>query len=92
MNTRARGNVESDAARYVEAESTEVLEAIVLINDWAHISRKWREGTLGKKLRDREGKESLIRGMLNDLRAAPTENAFEGLKTKVLEVHQSAST
>lgn len=58
-----------------------VRPAVTLLNDWPHISRKWKEGHFKKKMRNRDNVEGLVKLMLDDLRLAPTRAAFDALKT-----------
>ena len=62
------------------------LDALLIINDWAHISRKWTEGAFAKRMHNRLGNEGFLKLCLDDLRRAPTEVAFDGLAKTVLAV------
>jgi len=55
--------------------------AVTLLNDWPHISRKWNDGHFSKKMRDKNHIEGLVKLMLDDLRMAPTREAFNAQKT-----------
>jgi hypothetical protein len=61
-------------------------KAVVLINDWAHVARKWEEGLFAKRMHHAEANKGFIKLTLDDLRAAPTDAAFDGLVEVVLEV------
>lgn len=63
-----------------------VRPAVTLLNDWPHISRKWKEGYFATKMRDRKNIAGIVELMLEDLRMAPTRAAFLALKTKFKDV------
>lgn len=57
---------------------------VVILNDWAHLSRKVGEGLLDKRMKNIEHL-GFVKLCINDLRLAPTVAAFEALRDFVLD-------
>lgn len=57
-----------------------------LLNDFSHVARKAQSGYFQKKMHNSLENEGFIRMCINDLRAAPTEEAWLALKAYVLSV------
>jgi hypothetical protein len=58
-------------------------EGVTLLNDWFHLKRALDEGKFNKRLESR-AHLGFITLCIDDLRAAPTVAAFEGLRDFVL--------
>jgi hypothetical protein len=59
---------------------------VVLLNDFAHMVRKWKEKKFSKRVHNAEENDGIISLCIDDLRNAPTEAAFNGLVVIVLQL------
>ncbi|KAJ1449720.1 hypothetical protein M885DRAFT_622306, partial [Pelagophyceae sp. CCMP2097] len=78
----AHGEAECRDRRYAVMAAAHAVP-ITLIDDWAHLARKWNEGEMGKRMQNRDENEGMLLLCINDMRRAPTAVAFKGLCDKI---------